>query len=166
MGDRRNIRRSKSRESPTRPLPDFVQKLADHSLSESNSDDDISQNLHFVSEEHSTRELMEYDHTSISKSGGRKKKRNKKKTLSIPSDVDNLSDNDPTSDDLNDILNDLITSCKAGNHKLLNDTIVIFQDLIFSDKVTVKHKDIKSVPDLLNKGFGETTTALHIATQY
>ena len=160
----KNIRRSKSRESPNRQLPDYVQKLADHRLSDSDSEYDISPNMHFVTEVHSTRELMEFDNSPVKKLGGRKKKPSKKKIQNETNDTESISDNDTVAGDLSDILNDLITSCKVGNYKLLKDTIVIFEELMCPDTVSVDNY-IKSVPDLLNKGFGETTTALHIASQ-
>merc|ERR1719336_2236462 len=108
---------------------------------------------------------MEFDNSSISKSAGRKKKLNKKTLEKVSINIENLGDNEHTANDISDILNDLTTSCKTGNNKLLKETIVIFQELIAPDTISSQHKDIKTVSELLNKGFGEVTTALHIASQ-
>merc|ERR1712136_154087 len=107
---------------------------------------------------------MEFDYSSVNKHG-RKKKPNKEKIQNETNNTESLSHTDPVAGDLSEILNDLITSCKVGNFKLFKDTIVIFEELISPETVSFRNNDIKSVPDLLNKGFGETTTALHIASQ-
>ena len=66
-------------------------------------------------------------------------------------------------------MNNLTTACKIGNQNLLMEAILAVQDVIAADEEgTGKHYNsinINSVSDLLNKGFGDVTTALHIASQ-
>jgi hypothetical protein len=174
----RAIRRSKSRESPKRQLPEFVQMLADHTLSDSHSEDLSDKgDLRWVIEEHSTEGMMEYDtntiqydNTPVVKADRRKKKKANKKSLqSVLTDVGDTTNDDHEDDELSEIMNNLTTSCKIGNQKLLMETILALQDVIAANEEnTGKHYhsiNIQNVSDLLNKGFGDVTTALHIATQ-
>ena len=167
----RAIRRSKSRESPKRQLPDFVQMLADHTMSDSDSDDlSDKDDLRWVIEQHSTEGLMEYDNSPVGKVNRRKKKKANKRSLqNVLTDLEDKTNDEHEDDELGEIMNNLTTSCKIGNQKLLMETILALQDVISTgEESTVKQYNfinIQNVSDLLNKGFGEVTTALHIATQ-
>ena len=86
------IRRSKSRETPKRELPDFVQSLADEANSESDTESGFLNS-----------DLQEFD---VSTSGKRNKKAKKseKRTECLE----------------NELQNSLVTACKSGDIKLLN----------------------------------------------
>ena len=91
------IRRSKSRETPKRELPDFVQSLAD----EANSDSDNSESGGFLNSD-----LQEFEVTKKPSSGSpvKKVKNSEKRTEHLE----------------NELQNSLVTACKSGDIKLLN----------------------------------------------
>merc|ERR1739844_771237 len=70
----KQIRRSKSRESPKGQLPDFVQKLADSTLSDAERSNSSDPELHYEVQEVSTETLKEYDHSPVKGKNKRKKK--------------------------------------------------------------------------------------------
>ena len=163
----KQIRRSKSRESPKRQLPDFVQKLADSTLSDAEKSNSSDVELHFEVHEVMTETLKEYDHTPVK---GKKKGKKKGKTKNLADDTAGGQDEFERSnhDWLDEVMNQLTTACKVGNKNLLIETISATRNMIEKDDSDEQpaHNDIKCVEDILNNGFGGVTTALHIASQY
>lgn len=97
------IRRSKSRESPRRPLPEFVQDLAD---APNSSPEEEPTHFAFESQESSFGHLKEYGSTPFKK---KRKPKNAPQRDKVP--------------EVNENINNLITACKAGNTKLLKQCI-------------------------------------------
>ena len=164
----KNIRRSKSRESPSRPLPKLVQNLADQKSESECSDIPDEGDLHYCTEEFMTKDLQEYDKVPGVKNIKRKRRKDKKKEASSPCTIVSDSNVDPLQDErLGEIMNDLTTSCKAGDQKLLMETILAAQELFPNAEELGMHEVLgnKSVQNILNNGFGDVTTALHIASQ-
>jgi len=95
---------------------------------------------------------MELGNSTVNKAVSNEKKEIKKRLKNVINNKDNL----------NQFLYDFNTSCKVENNRLSNETLVIFEKIFCP--ISDTHNDINSVPDLLNKGFGKTTTALHIAS--
>merc|ERR1712110_1266739 len=134
----KQIRRSKSRESPKRQLPDFVQKLADSTLSDAERSNSSDVELHFEVHEVMTETLKEYDHTLV-----------KGKTKNLADDTADGQDEFERSnhDWLDEVMNQLTTSCKVGNKNLLIETISATRNMIEKDDSDEQpaHNDIKCV---------------------
>ena len=162
----KQIRRSKSRESPKRQLPDFVQKLADSTLSDAERSDSSDAELNFEVQEVLTETLKEYDNTPVK---GKKKGKRKGKTKNLADDTaDQQHEFEQSNHDwLDEVMNQLTTACKVGNKNLLIETISATRNMFEKDYLGEQpaHNDIKCIEDILNNGFGGVTTALHIASQ-